>query len=130
MNGTELLNDIKIAALEAVSAACPCEIKFGTVASVNPLAVRLEQRITLSGGMLILPQKFTDHKIRISAGNIADHYFTSDDNSGSEPVKPPHTHAVGEMEITVHGGLKSGDKLILIRQQGGQKYLIFDKINE
>lgn len=129
MNGAEILNDIKIAALEAVSAACPCEIKYGKVTSVKPLLVRLEQRVTLTEEMLIRPRKFTDHTVRISGGNVRDFYFLSDDNSAFEPVAPPHVHAVGEMEITVHGGLNIGDKLILIRQQGGQKYLIFDLID-
>lgn len=129
LNGTELLNDIKTAALEAVTAACPCEIKYGTVTSSKPLLIRLEQRITLSGDMIILPKKFTDHRVRISAGNIRDFYFTSDDDTAFEPVSPPHVHAVADMEITVHGGLKVGDKLILIRQQGGQKYLIFDLLS-
>lgn len=127
MNGSELLNDIKLAALEAVSAACPCEIKYGTVTSVDPLLVRLEQRITLSGEMLILPRKFTEHKVKISGENISDQYFSGDT---LEPVSPQHVHALGELEITVHGGLKVGDKLILIRQQGGQKFLIFDLIAE
>lgn len=130
MNGAEILNDIKIAALEAVSAACPCEIKYGTVTSVKPLLVRLEQRVTLSGEMIILPKKFTDHRVKISGGNVCDFYFSSGENSSTEPVDPPHVHAVGEMEITVYGGLNIGDKLILIRQQGGQKYLIFDLIGE
>lgn len=124
----ELLSDIKTAALEAVAASCPCEIKYGTVTSVNPLLVRLEQRITLSENMLILPKKFTDHKVKITAGNVKNYYFLTEDNSGSEAVDPPHEHAVGDMEITVHGGLNAGDKLILIRQQGGQKFLIFDLI--
>ena len=126
MSGNELLNDIKTAALEAVSASYPCEIKFGTVTSVKPLAVRLEQRIILSADMLIVPQKFTDHKIKITAGNVKDFYFGGDENSDAQPVIPPHQHAVGDLEITVHGELNVGDKLILIRQQGGQKFLIFD----
>lgn len=126
--GSEILNDIKKAALEAVSAACPCEIKFGTVTSVKPLTVRLEQKILLSGEALILPRKFTDHTVKISGKNIGDFYFSS--GSSAEPVDPPHTHALGEMEITVHVGLNVGDKLILIRQQGGQKFLIFDLIIE
>ena len=90
--------------------------------------MRLEQRITLSAEALILPKKFTDHTVKISGKNIGDFYFSPD--GSSEPVDPPHTHAVGEIEITVRGGLKAGDKLILIRQQGGQKYLIFDLIFE
>ena len=126
MNGSEILNDIKIAALDAVEAGCPCEIKYGTVTSVKPLLVRLEQRITLSEEALILPRKFTDHKLKISAGNVCDYFLG--DNSETEPVSPPHVHAVGDMEITVHGELNIGDNLILIRQQGGQKFLIFDLI--
>lgn len=128
MDGFSILEYIKRAALEAVGASAPCEIKLGVVGSVKPLGVMLEQRVTLTEKQLILPRRFTDHAVRISGGNVGGFYFLSDDRSDTDEVKPPHVHALGEMEITVHGALEIGDNVILIRQQGGQKYLIFDVI--
>ena len=33
-----------------------------------------------------------------------------------------------ECYITIHNGLVVGDKVILIRQQGGQKFVVLDRI--
>ena len=40
-----------------------------------------------------------------------------------------HSHAItGRKPIRVHNALKSGEKVILIRMAGGQKYLIIDRV--
>ncbi len=40
-----------------------------------------------------------------------------------------HNHNIdGTKLLTIHNALKSGDKVILIRQHGGQKYVVLDKI--
>ena len=40
-----------------------------------------------------------------------------------------HKHQIsGEKSITVHNGLSKGDKVLLIRAQGGQKYVVWEKI--
>lgn len=127
MDGSDLLEYVKRAALEAVDASAPCEIKFGVVQSVSPLRIGVEQRLVLSESMLILPKRLTDHTIKISGGNVRDFYYLSDNFGETDEVQPPHVHAVGEMEIVVHNSLEIGDEVILIRQRGGQKFLIFDR---
>ena len=49
----ELLQTIKKAALEAVEAEVPAVPCIGTVAEVDPLAVRLNQRLTIPGRRLL-----------------------------------------------------------------------------
>jgi hypothetical protein len=49
-------------------------------------------------------------------------------NVTTVPVSPSHKHAVGKIQITVHNGLVVGDEVILLRQQGGQKYIVVDRI--
>ncbi len=40
-----------------------------------------------------------------------------------------HAHGIsGRKSLTIHNALKNGDKVILIRQHGGQKYVVLDKI--
>lgn len=117
---------VKRAALQAVGASFPCEIKYGFVTGVKPIKITVEQRLVLSERQLIVPRRFTDHSVKITGGNVRDFYYVSDNRDSSKPLAPPHFHAVGDMEIEVHGALEIGDEVILIRQQGGQKYLIFD----
>ena len=35
---------------------------------------------------------------------------------------------MGKIQVTVHNGLVVGDEVILLRQQGGQKYIVVDRI--
>jgi len=50
---TELLQTIKRAAVEAVEAGVPSAPFVGTVVEIEPLQVRLNQRLTLSGNRLL-----------------------------------------------------------------------------
>ena len=68
-------------------ASYPMEICYGTVISLNPFKIKLDQKKILSKAFFIAPKGVT----------------------------------VNSFEI--------GDILILFRQQGGQKYLIFDKMD-
>lgn len=81
----DLVQVIKKAAVEAVEASVPCNVMFGTVVSVNPLSVRIDQKLTISSNFLTV------------------------------------TSVVRSI------GVSSGDKVILIRQKGGQRYVIIDK---
>ena len=51
---------IKKAALEAVAATKPCRIVYGRVASVSPFSVRIDQKHTLSGNILVLPPRLKE----------------------------------------------------------------------
>lgn len=128
MDGADLLKYVKLAALQAVGASMPCEIRLGNVVSEEPLKIMVEQRLVLGAEQLILPRRLTRHKVKIKGGNVNDFYYLSQNWDKSKPLDSPHFHAVGEMEIEVFGELKVDDEVILIRQQGGQKYLVFDLI--
>lgn len=147
-DATELVNLIKQVAVNAVSAAKPAEIVFGKVKSISPMQIVVDQKMTLGKNQLILAQRVTDHKVSVmvdwhtenatatyshsvtgstaSAGDPS-HSHNLDSTSSAEDIQ--HSHSiVGKVEITVHGGLAVGDEVILIRQQGGQKYIVTDRI--
>lgn len=124
----ELMKTIKKAAVDAVNASKPVEICFGKVTSVSPLKILVEQKMTLGKEQLVLTRNVTDYKTYITGGNVQDYYYTGSNLSGSAPVSPSHVHAIGKVQITVHNGLVVGDEVILLRQQGGQKYIVVDKI--
>jgi len=50
----DLLNIIKKAAIDAVKQAQPCNVLFGRIESVNPLRVRINQKLILSSEFLVL----------------------------------------------------------------------------
>lgn len=128
-DAVELTKAIKRAAVEAMNASKPIEVCFGKVTSASPLKILVEQKMTLGEVQLILCRNVTNYKTSITGGNIQNYYYTgSTMDSGTTPVSPSHVHAMGKIQVTVHNGLVVGDEVILLRQQGGQKYIVVDKI--
>lgn len=130
-DANELVTLLKKAAMDAVEASKPVNVCFGEVVSASPLKINVEQKMILGEKQLILSRNVTDHKTKISGGNIQNYYYTgSTTESGTAPVSPSHVHAVGKIEVTVHNGLVVGDEVILIRQQEGQKFIVLDRIGK
>lgn len=128
-DAVELTKAIKRAAVEAVKASKPAEVCFGKVTGVSPLKIAVEQKMILGEAQLVLCRNVTEYKTCVTAGNVQDSYYVGvPPDVTMLPVNPSHVHAVGKIQITVHKGLVVGDEVILLRQQGGQKYIVVDKI--
>lgn len=135
---SELLQTIKQAAKEAVDADNPCGVLFGTVTSNNPLQINIEQKMTLSKEFLILTKNVVDYNVDVSINWTtnekslnANHNHSASDGVSVEQknIDLTHSHVInGRKQLTIHNSLKNGDKVILIQVQGGQKYVVLDKI--
>ncbi|HIS78438.1 MAG TPA: DUF2577 domain-containing protein [Candidatus Caccousia stercoris] len=51
---------VKRAAVEAVQAKKPLELRFGSVSGVSPLSVKVEEKLALTSEFLIVPQRLSD----------------------------------------------------------------------
>lgn len=50
-------------------------------------------------------------------------------NTQEANINLTHNHSIiGTKTITIHNALKENDKVILLQQQGGQKFIVLDKI--
>lgn len=128
-DATELTKAMKRAAIKAMKAEKPVEVCFGKVTNASPLQILVDQKFTLGKAQLVLTRNVTDFKTMITGGNIQNYYYVgTPPNTSTVPVNPSHKHVIGKIEITVHNGLVVGDEVILIRQQGGQKYIVVDRI--
>ena len=143
-----LVKTIKRAALEAMEASKPVNVCFGEVLSVSPLQINVEQKMTLGATQLILARNVTDFEVAVTVNwepetalSAHEHALTGETEtagedehyhllSGStESVNLQHTHTItGRKELTIHNALSVGDKVILLRQQGGQKFVVIDRI--
>ena len=128
-----LSESIKKAALDAVEASKPCAIMFGKVTSTSPLKINVEQTLTLTDAQLILTRNVTDFKTNITADHytedITHNHSYTDDGSSSTTGSNTHKHRVkGKKEITVHNSLVVGDMVLLLRMQGGQQYIVWDRL--
>ena len=116
---------IKKASTEAVEAGKPADYCFGKVTSVSPLQISVEQKMTLGAAQLVLTRNVTDYTTTITVD-----WLTENKSGGSgDSAFTSHNHSVlGTKQITIHNGLKVDDKVVLLKQKGGQKYLVLDRV--
>lgn len=126
LDSNNFLEIIKRAALDADEHSQPCDLLFGTVTSAAPLKIRVEQKLELGEAQLILTRNVSDHRVKIAGKNVQNFFFTNDDGD-TEDLKPPHVHAIGEIEIEVKNALKAGEQVVMLKQRGGQKFLVLDR---
>ena len=113
---TGLISLIKQAALEAVENTQVCDLRFGEVVSVSPLKVKVTNQLTIPSALLIVPEHLTNYEVNV---NI----------NWETESEADHTHMIGETKtMVIHGELKIGDRVALLRKQGGQSYFILDRI--
>ena len=127
----EIIRVIKQAAVDAVEAQKPCIVLFGTVTKETPLEILVEQKMTLSEAQLILSRNVTDFQTEISFDdpNIKQQYTTWDIGESTED--PPRKIAFKEKikhKITEYKALKTGEKVILLRCAGGQRFVVLDRV--
>lgn len=99
---TGLIDIMKRAALDAEESSTPVDLKYGVVSQVTPeLNVRISSVFILPAALLAVPESLTDHEVKI-----------------------------GENIVTMYSALKVGDRVALIRERGGGKYFIIDRLAE
>lgn len=137
-----LIDIMKRAAIDANEASQPTDLRFGTVKTVKPLSIQVTNQMLIPEALLILPSHLTDYTVPVTfnwttetAGDHNHSYSGSDSRgdsySGNVDNNGNHTHQIvsGKSKtITIHNALKVGDKVVLIRKQGGQAFYILDKI--
>lgn len=122
MGTNGILQVIKQASAESVEAGKPAGLLFGTVLGVSPLQVRVDQKLTLGAAQLACSSLVCDFIVPMTVAH------ETEQNEG-EPA--PHAHAyVGCKQFMVHLGLQAGERVVLLRAQGGQKFLILDRVRE
>ncbi|GIQ70772.1 DUF2577 domain-containing protein [Xylanibacillus composti] len=109
-----LLNTIKKASVGAVNAGNPVNVLFGTVTDANPLAVQIDQKTTLSQRFLVVPESIT--RLEISLQHVHEY-------SGGGT-----TETALNAPVVIRRGLAVGDKVLLLRMQGGQSYVVLDRV--
>ena len=107
----------------------PSEIYVGKVESVAPLTIRLDIIVpVLEEDELILTHLVKDYQIDITVGHSTEEMEVVE---GAMTDIKKHKHEYkGRKKITVHNGLKVGEGVLLIRQQGGQKFIVLDRIDD
>lgn len=129
-----LVEIMKRASMDAMDNAQMCDLRFGKVISIAPLKVQVTAQFIIPQSLLIVPEHLTDHEVAVTINwNTENHTHThkiSDSYTGGGGASDnTHAHQVtGKKTMVVHGALKVGDNVALLRKQGGQSYFILDRI--
>ncbi len=129
----ELVRLVKQAAVEAVRADAPMAVCYGTVLSPSPLKIQVDQKKILGEAQLILTDSVRDYNVEMSTiegtGKSLGPHYTEDESGGSGyPAFAAHKHRYqGRKKWRIHNALKKGEKVILLRCDGGQKYVVLDR---
>lgn len=97
------IENMRQISMQAVEAGRPCDVMQGTVVSATPLAVRIDQKTTVTGNQLLVPQYLTDHAQQMSIPGV------------------------GIVSAAIKNALKAGDTVILVQKRGAQQYLVVDR---
>lgn len=89
--------------------------------STSPLKIQVQddQKLLLTKEFLVLTKNVIDHDVEVEI------------NWSTEPTTctQSHSHTItGKKKKKILNALKKDDKVVMIKQQGGQKYLVIDKI--
>lgn len=128
MNSLRSMEDILIEFQKIVQGVLNAQklstIVYGTVISVDPLEVYVDQKLTLKKEQLKLTRAVMDCEVEMTV----DHVTESRAGGSGDDAFASHNHDYkGRKKFLIHNGLVIGDKVTMIRAHGGQQYLIIDK---
>lgn len=129
-----LVRLVKQAAVEAVQASAPMSVCFGTVTSASPLEITVDQKKILTDAQLILTNAVRDFTVEMTMDHVTEvvshgHTVVDTYTGGGSAAAVEHSHPYkGRKSFQVHLGLKAGEKVTLIRCDGGQKYIVLDRL--
>ncbi|BDR66965.1 phage protein [Clostridium tetani] len=103
-----MIDTIKKASMGAVGASNPVNILFGEVLSIEDFKIKVDQKLILDKDFFIIPESLIRYEVDLKHSH------------GSNNT------ALGK--LVIREGLKKGDKVLLLRVQGGQQYVILDKV--
>ena len=115
----------------------PTAFLFGSVTKTTPLTIRVDNRFDISGDAIVVMKEF-------QAGFYPTHYHTGVKGSPSTEEKSggsgdasfaAHSHTLKgnyqtntDAKSEYYYGLAVGDKVVLLRNAGGQAFLVLGRV--
>lgn len=128
---------MKGATRNMVDAMQMADLCFGTVVSPSPLRINVEQKMEIGEEFITLGtlvQEFevdmtVDHQTENATFKESHTHAGAHGQTDSGNLNGTHKHAYkGRKKFLVHLGLEAGERVIMIRAQGGQRYYVVDRV--
>jgi hypothetical protein len=132
-----LIKSMQRIAKDSTLSELAANVLFGTVVSASPLKINVEQKMTLEAAQLVLTRNVTDYNVDMTVSHITEleteHFHAVQDTYTGGGTSSPTTHLHsyrGKKKFRVHNALKKGELVVLLRVQGGQKFVVLDRLEE
>lgn len=131
---------MKEAAIGAMGSTNPFSFSLGLVLSANPLKVLVDQKLTLGEQQLILTNAVRDYYVKLTTCGESEGQADGTAHKTEKTIRLPtapedygafdnHDHEYkGNKWFKVNLALKANETVLLIRLDGGQKYIILDRL--
>lgn len=120
----KIVNTIKEIASTVISNGEPMEVIVGEVVSVSPLAIKIDPKLTVPEENIILTKNTCEWTMEMSV----DHVTETRAGGGGMAEYASHNHEYkGRKKYLVHNQLVMGDKVIMLKETGGQRYIALDR---
>lgn len=106
---------------------------IGTVISESPLEIQLDSKVTLTAPFLVLTNAVKDYTVDVTMNWETEDNTHKHGNGNEGKPTEDHTHKhdiTGRKRITIHNGLTKGEEVLLLRLQGGQTYVVLDRLSK
>jgi len=122
---TALLQTMQALMDQSMQAGKLSDYILGVVETSSPLTIRIEQKETITEEFLILTDAVRDYDVDIEV------LHTTENRAGGsgDPAFASHNHDyTGRKKIRVYNALHEGEQVILIRQAGGQEFVVLSRV--
>lgn len=146
-----MLEQIKRISQQTSESGSPTIWLFGQVTATDPLTVRVDNRFDIGEAQLVVMKQFRPGEYATHTHTVAPHDHAVQphthivpDHSTQAAGDGPHSHGVGSVttqptpltsdqtplksDPEVYLGLAVGDKVVLLRNAGGQQFLILGRV--
>jgi hypothetical protein len=120
----KIVNIIKEIASTVIQNGEPMEIIVGEVVSASPLEIKIDPKLTIPEENIILTKNTSEWTMEMSV----DHVTENRSGGGGYAEFASHNHEYkGRKKYLVHNQLVVGDKVIMLKETGGQRYIALDR---
>ena len=124
MSSARLLQALKKISQETGESGDPSDWCLGEVIGVSPLTIRIEGKDEVSEEFLELTDAVRDYDVDITVSHTTENRA----GGGGLALFESHNHEYkGRKKITVHNGLHVGETVIMLRQAGGQGFVVLSR---
>ena len=122
---TSLLQTLQSIMDQTMQAGKLSDYILGVVETVAPISIRIEQKETVTEEFLILTDAVRDFDVDIEVLHITENRA----GGSGDPAFASHNHDyTGRKKIRVYNSLHVGEQVILLRQAGGQEYVVLSRV--